>query len=64
MSKLTTKSPHSSAPSKLTGAYSINSKARTSIDEERAAKTTQVSVFGDFLKYWDILSFFHSCTIF
>ena len=34
------------------------------IIEELGAKTAQVTIFSDFLKYWEILGFFHSCTVF
>ena len=32
--------------------------------EELGAKTAEVTIFNDFLKYWEILVFFHSCTVF
>ena len=32
--------------------------------EELSAKTVQVMIFSDFLKYWEIWGFFHSCTVF
>ena len=32
--------------------------------EELGAKTAKVTIFSDFLKYWEILGFFHSCTVF
>ena len=32
--------------------------------EELGAKTASVTIFSDFLKYWEILGFFHSCTVF
>ena len=32
--------------------------------EELGAKTAEVTIFSDFLKYWEILGFFCSCTVF
>ena len=32
--------------------------------EELGAKTALVTIFSDFLKYWEILGYFHSCTVF
>ena len=34
------------------------------IFEELGAKTALVTIFSDFLKYWEIWVFFHSCTVF